>query len=84
MERRSSRTIAARLHRLTGQLSAVESMLGASRPCTDVLQQINAVRSGLDQITEIIFRRELEQLANKKKVQPKDIERLMVALHRIQ
>jgi DNA-binding FrmR family transcriptional regulator len=39
-----------RLARISGQVSGLQKMLEADRPCGDILQQIVAVRAALDQL----------------------------------
>jgi len=77
--RRASRTVTARIHRLSGQLQAVEDMIGKRRTCAEVLQQISAVRSGLEQVAVIVFQTELQKMASKKKITTADVERLSQA-----
>lgn len=74
--RRASRTVTARIHRLSGQLSAVETMLQNRRACADVLQQLIAVRAGLENVASIILQTELQKLAAKKRLTDRDIEKL--------
>lgn len=74
--RRASRTVSARIHRLSGQLNAVESMLRHRRSCSDVLNQISAVRAGLEQVAVIVFQTELQKLSAKKKLTTADVQRL--------
>ena len=80
--RRASRTATARLHRLSGQLAAVEGMLMKRRSCTEVLQQISAVRAGLEQVAGMVVQKELQRLSSKKAVSPKDIEKLIQAFNK--
>lgn len=74
--RRASRTVTARIHRLNGQLVAIESMLQQRRSCSDVLNQISAVRAGLEQVAVIVFQTELQKLAAKKKLTAADVDQL--------
>ncbi len=74
--RRASRTVTARIHRLSGQLTAVEAMIGQRRTCAEVLQQISAVRAGLEQVAVIVFQTELQRLATKKRLTASDVNRL--------
>ncbi len=39
-----------RLARISGQVSGIQKMVEADRPCGDILQQIVAVRAALDQL----------------------------------
>lgn len=61
MPRRASRTVNARIHRLAGQLLAIEKMLTARRNCSEVLNQIGAVRAGLEQVSVIVLQKELQR-----------------------
>lgn len=61
MPRRASRTVNARIHRLAGQLLAIEKMLADRRNCPDVLNQIGAVRAGLEQVAVLILQKELQR-----------------------
>lgn len=77
--RRASRTVTARIHRLAGQLSAIEAMLQRKRSCADVLHQISAVRAGLEQVAVIVFQTELQKLAAKKKLTEAELAKLSQA-----
>lgn len=77
--RRASRTVNARIHRLAGQLNAVEAMLRQRRNCADVLNQISAVRAGLEQVAVIVFQTELQKLSAKKKLSAADVQQLSQA-----
>lgn len=81
--RRASRTVTARIHRLTGQLEAIETMLLKKRSCAEVLAQINAVRAGLEQVAAIVFEIELQKLSVRKRLQQKDIEKLTHAFTQV-
>ena len=71
--RRASRTLAARIHKLSGQLAAINHMVSARRPCTEVLAQIEAVRSGLASVAAIVLNEELTRIARRKHVDPHDV-----------
>lgn len=73
---KASRTLSARIHRLQGQLSAVEKMIRGKRSCTDVLHQISAVRAGVEQVAGIVFQRELERLARQRTIHQSDLQKL--------
>jgi DNA-binding FrmR family transcriptional regulator len=79
----SSRTVDARLHRLVGQLQAIEKMTKERRPCAEVLYQISAVRSGLEQVAAIVFEIELQRCAAKKRLSTEDVEKLTHAFTKI-
>lgn len=75
-QRRASRTVAARIHKLSGQLDAIERMVRLKRSCPEVLAQIEAVRSGLSGVAAIIVNEELFRLGRKRTLEPRDIVRL--------
>jgi len=70
---RSSRTVAARIHKLSGQLEAIDRMVLKRRPCAEVLAQIEAVRSGLAGVAAILLNEELTKMTRKKCVDPRAI-----------
>lgn len=82
MPRRASRTVTARIHRLNGQLQAIEKMLIQRRSCSEVLAQIGAVRAGIEQVALIVFQTELQKMQKAKKYSPEEIERLSQALNK--
>ena len=43
-----------RINRIIGQLRGIEKMLGNKRECSDVLQQISAVKKAIDGLAEEI------------------------------
>jgi DNA-binding FrmR family transcriptional regulator len=48
--------ITKRINRLIGQLRGIERMVGAERECSEVLQQISAVKKAIDGLsTEIVI-----------------------------
>jgi DNA-binding FrmR family transcriptional regulator len=75
LKKRASRTAAARLHKLSGQLSGVERMLRDRRPCRDVLTQLSAVQSGIKQVGAIVIRDEVRRTAgsNRLRTQLEDL-----------
>lgn len=75
-KKRSSRTLAAQIHKLNGQLAAIERMVVKKRSCTDVLAQIEAVRSGLSGIAAIVVNEELMRMLRRRSVEPANIVRL--------
>ena len=46
--------ISKRINRIIGQLRGIEKMLGNKRECSDVLQQISAVKKAIDGLAEEI------------------------------
>lgn len=51
-------------------------MLRRRRSCSDVLNQISAVRAGLEQVAVIVFQTELQKLSAKKRLTAADVHRL--------
>ena len=72
-QQRSSRTVAARIHKLSGQLEAIDRMVLRKRPCAEVLAQIEAVRSGLASVAAILLNEELAKMTRKKCFDPSAI-----------
>jgi DNA-binding FrmR family transcriptional regulator len=72
-KQQSSRTVAARIHKLAGQLEAIDRMVSKKRPCAEVLAQIEAVRSGLASVAAILLNEELARMTRKKCVDPRAI-----------
>lgn len=75
-KRRASRTIAARIHKLSGQLGAIEGMVAHRRPCAEILAQVEAVRSGLGGVAAIIINDELMRLSKRKGANRQEIVKL--------
>ena len=51
----------ARLRRIEGQIRGIQRMLGEGRECEDVLTQLMAARSGLDQAGLLVMDRHIDQ-----------------------
>jgi len=73
LKKRSSRTLPARIHKLSGQLAAIERMVASKRTCRDVLAQVEAVRSGLESVAAILVNEELNRLNRHRSVDPQDV-----------
>jgi DNA-binding FrmR family transcriptional regulator len=52
--------ISTRLRRIEGQVQGVQRMLEADRDCEEVLTQIMAVRSSLDQVGLLLMERHID------------------------
>lgn len=76
VKKRSSRTLAARIHKLSGQLRAIEGMVSSRRSCAEVLAQVQAVRAGLANVAAIVLNEELLRLARGRRLEPADVVRL--------
>jgi DNA-binding FrmR family transcriptional regulator len=46
--------------RIAGQISGIERMLNNERPCNEILQQVTAVRSALDQLGVVLLTEHLQ------------------------
>jgi len=53
--------IETRLHRIQGQVQGIQRMLEGGRECEEVLTQIMAVRSSLDQVGLLLMERHIEE-----------------------
>jgi len=59
-EHTHTRAVAARLARIAGHVRAVQRMVEAGRPCAEVLVQMAAVRSAVDQAARLLLGDHLE------------------------
>lgn len=55
------KSVATRLRRIEGQVQGIQRMLDGGRECEEVLTQIMAVRSSLDQVGLLLMERHLEK-----------------------
>jgi len=55
------KSVATRLRRIEGQVQGLQRMLEGGRECEEVLTQIMAVRSSLDQVGLLLMERHLER-----------------------
>jgi DNA-binding FrmR family transcriptional regulator len=53
--------VATRLRRIEGQVQGLQRMLESGRECEEVLTQIMAVRSSLDQVGLLLIERHIER-----------------------
>ncbi len=53
--------ISTRLRRIEGQVQGIQRMLDAGRECEEVLTQIMAVRSSIDQVGLLLMERHIER-----------------------
>ncbi|MFQ6020370.1 MAG: metal-sensitive transcriptional regulator [Dehalococcoidia bacterium] len=60
-KRDESEALLARLRRIEGQIRGIQRMLEEGRECEDVLTQLMAARSGLDQAGLLVMDRHVEQ-----------------------
>ena len=77
-ETKDKRQLRNRLHRIQGQVAALENMIMDDKPCRDVLIQINASQSALHKLGQALLTEHIEQSLAKgvKKSEVKDaIER---------
>lgn len=81
----SLKQIVNRLSRIEGHIRGVKTMVAESRPCTDVLIQIAAVRGALDRVARIILDEHLSECISRAAEQGNieiEIEELKSALDR--
>ena len=55
------KTVTTRLRRIEGQVQGLQRMLESGRECEEVLTQIMAVRSSLDQVGLILLERHIDR-----------------------
>jgi DNA-binding FrmR family transcriptional regulator len=55
------RSVATRLRRIEGQVQGIQRMLESGRECEEVLTQIMAVRSSLDQVGLLLMEHHIER-----------------------
>lgn len=49
-----------RMSRIGGQVAGIERMIESGRPCNEILQQVTAVRSAMDQIGVLLLSEHLQ------------------------
>ena len=57
----ATKSVATRLRRIEGQVQGLQRMLESGRECEEVLTQIMAVRSSLDQVGILLMERHIER-----------------------
>ena len=57
----SLKGVSTRLRRIEGQVQGLQRMLDSGRECEEVLTQIMAVRSSLDQVGLLLMERHIEE-----------------------
>lgn len=72
-----SENVVRRLRRIEGQVRGVERMLGEDRECGEVLTQLMAVRSGLEQVSLLLLDHHVRDcLLGQCEVEPERLEAL--------
>jgi len=64
--------VTKRLNRITGQVAGLHKMVDGDRGCTEILQQIVAVRSALDQLGVVLLTEHLRTCVLHQNVQDAD------------
>lgn len=64
-----------RINRIIGQLRGIEKMVGSNRDCSDVLQQISAIKKAVDGLSKEILVSDICQYVPKEKT--KDVEKMV-------
>lgn len=67
--------ISVRINRLIGQLKGIERMISSNRDCSEILQQISAVKKAIDSLTKEVLVSQVCQIVPKEK--EKEIEKMM-------
>jgi len=60
LETTSAESLITRLRRIEGQVRGLQRMLESGRECEDVLTQVMAVRSGIDQVGLLLMDRHID------------------------
>lgn len=55
METKNTHALQKRMNKVIGQLNGINKMIGENHPCTDVLIQLNAAKSALHKIGQIVL-----------------------------
>ncbi|MBI3572715.1 MAG: metal-sensitive transcriptional regulator [Candidatus Kerfeldbacteria bacterium] len=80
--KKASRTLSARIHTISGQLTAVEKMLMHKRSCTEVLNQISAIRAGLEEVAGLVFQKELERRLRRRSLSSHELQLLTTSFRK--
>lgn len=57
-----------RINRITGQLKGIEKMVDKKRDCSDILQQISAVKKAIDSLSKEIVLSNITKYIPKNKI----------------
>jgi DNA-binding FrmR family transcriptional regulator len=68
------RAIQIRLRKISGQIAAIERMIGEDRDCTDVLTQVVSVRKALKSFAEVVIQQHTRECIEHA-TDPKDSQR---------
>jgi len=60
--------IKARVSRIVGQMKGIEKMAGKKRDCSDILQQVSAVKKAIDGLSKELVITEICQYVPEKEV----------------
>lgn len=64
MDKRTSSEAKVRLARIAGQVTGIQKMIDAERNCIDILTQVGAIRSAVNQLGVIMLSTHLEKCLN--------------------
>ncbi len=59
-EKETRESVVLRLKRIEGQVKGVQKMIEEERPCPDVLTQLMAIRSGIEQVGLIVLENQIQ------------------------
>ncbi|MFH2009170.1 MAG: metal-sensitive transcriptional regulator [bacterium] len=60
MDAETKKAVRARLHRIAGQVQAIERMVDADRYCLDVMHQLAAVQAVIGEVGEVVLRSHIQ------------------------
>ncbi|HIU84077.1 MAG TPA: metal-sensing transcriptional repressor [Candidatus Aphodousia gallistercoris] len=60
-DNKDKRSIYNRLHRIQGQINAIENMIDDDKSCEDLLIQINAAKSALHKLGQMVLEEHIKQ-----------------------
>ncbi len=77
--------LTARLRRIEGQVRGVQRMLDEDRDCTEILQQMSAIRSAVHQSSLVLARAYIVRQLHESQEEDADVvlDRLMTALWKL-
>ena len=70
------RAFQIRLRKISGQIAAIERMIGEDRDCTEVLTQVVSVRKALKSFAEVVIQQHARECIESA-IDPKDSQRML-------
>lgn len=72
------RELCIRLSRLEGQIHGISTMLNTERDCEEVLQQLSAVKSATNRVTEIYLQHMLDACLTSPEIQGEEAKSVVM------